>query len=145
VRTHQVVVLSGATGCGKTTQVPQVRRGERRAGAGRGARDTVPAALRARRHAGARRVLSRTSAQFILDDAIVAGQGAGCNIVCTQPRRISAISVAERVAFERAERVGGTVGYQIRMESRRSARTQLSFCTTGVLLRQLATDPDLMK
>lgn len=39
------------------------------------------------------------------------------NIICTQPRRISAISVAERVAKERAERVGLTVGYQIRLES----------------------------
>jgi len=41
-----------------------------------------------------------------------------CRIFCTQPRRISALSVAERVAYERGENVGHTVGYQIRLESR---------------------------
>ena len=39
--------------------------------------------------------------------------GSGCNIVVTQPRRISAISIAERVASERGEIVGKTVGYQV--------------------------------
>ena len=48
----QVVVVSGETGSGKTTQVPQ----------------------------------------FIFDDAIARGRGDGCNIICTQPRRISATS-----------------------------------------------------
>jgi len=56
-------------------------------------------------------------AQFIFDDAIMSGHGSTCRIVCTQPRRISAISVAERVADERAERIGeASVGYQIRLE-----------------------------
>ena len=40
------------------------------------------------------------------------GEGSSCNLVCTQPRRIAAIGVAERVASERAEAVGGTVGYR---------------------------------
>ena len=91
VAANQVVVISGETGCGKTTQVPQ----------------------------------------FILDATIHAGRGAECRLICTQPRRISAVAVAERVASERLERVGGTVGYQIRLESRMSANTRLSFCTTG--------------
>lgn len=39
------------------------------------------------------------------------------NIICTQPRRISAISVAQRVAQERGEHLGNSVGYQIRLES----------------------------
>lgn len=39
-----------------------------------------------------------------------------CNIMCTQPRRISAIAVAERVAEERVDRLGRIVGYQIRLE-----------------------------
>ena len=43
--------------------------------------------------------------QFILDDYIGSGQGAYCNVVCTQPRRISAVSVADRVANERCEEV----------------------------------------
>lgn len=46
--------------------------------------------------------------QFILDDAVLRGEGAACKIVCTQPRRISATSVATRVAQERAEKIGGT-------------------------------------
>ena len=55
--------------------------------------------------------------QFILDFCLDGKDDALCNIVCTQPRRISAISVAERVAEERACKLGGIVGYQIRLES----------------------------
>ncbi len=58
-------------------------------------------------------------------------------ILCTQPRRIAAIAVAERVAAERGEPLGGTVGYQIRLENRTSSHTLLTFCTTGILLRTL--------
>ena len=36
----------------------------------------------------------------------------GCQVVVTQPRRIAAITIAERIAQERGERVGGAVGYQ---------------------------------
>ena len=62
-------------------------------------------------------------------------RGGTVNIVCTQPRRISAISVAQRVAEERGEALGKTVGYSIRMESCRSSDTRLLLCTTGVLVR----------
>nr|KAG5703112.1 hypothetical protein BaRGS_012174 [Batillaria attramentaria] len=54
--------------------------------------------------------------QMILDDCYSKNQQ--CRILCTQPRRIAALSVAERVAAERAERIGQTVGYQIRLESK---------------------------
>ncbi|XP_040586783.1 putative ATP-dependent RNA helicase DHX57 isoform X3 [Mesocricetus auratus] len=100
---HQVVVISGMTGCGKTTQIPQ----------------------------------------FILDNSLNGPPERVANIICTQPRRISAISVAERVAKERAERVGLTVGYQIRLESVKSSATRLLYCTTGVLLRRLEGDATL--
>lgn len=103
VASNQVLVVSGETGCGKTTQLPQ----------------------------------------FILEDEISSLRGTNCNIVCTQPRRISAISVAARISSERGEDLGESVGYQIRLESKRSAQTRLLFCTTGVLLRQLVQDPGL--
>ncbi|KAH9625552.1 hypothetical protein KSS87_023449, partial [Heliosperma pusillum] len=80
--------------------------------------------------------------QFILDDMIEAGHGGQCNIICTQPRRIAAVSVAERVAEERCEPApgldGSLVGYQVRLDSARNEETKLLFCTTGILLRQIA-------
>lgn len=51
--------------------------------------------------------------QYIFENYIEHGMGANCNIVVTQPRRISAISIAERVASERGERVGMNVGFQV--------------------------------
>ncbi|XP_028912181.1 3'-5' RNA helicase YTHDC2 isoform X2 [Ornithorhynchus anatinus] len=73
--------------------------------------------------------------QFLLDDSYT--QKVPCRIFCTQPRRLTAIAVAERVAAERREKIGQTVGYQIRLESRVSPKTLLTFCTNGVLLRTL--------
>ena len=99
----QVVVVSGETGCGKTTQLPQ----------------------------------------FVLESELAAGNASVTSVVCTQPRRISAVSVAARVAHERGEALGRSVGYQIRLEARRSSETKLLFCTTGVLLRRLAAEPTL--
>ncbi|CAG7838037.1 unnamed protein product [Allacma fusca] len=76
--------------------------------------------------------------QFILDDYILSGQGAFCNIIVTQPRRISAISVAERVATERSEDLGQSVGYSVRFESvLPRPYASVLFCTVGVLLRKL--------
>ncbi|XP_077594067.1 3'-5' RNA helicase YTHDC2 [Stigmatopora nigra] len=73
--------------------------------------------------------------QFILDDCNQKREA--CRIFCTQPRRLAAITVSERVAAERGEAIGQTVGYHIRLESRVSPKTLLTFCTTGVLLRTL--------
>ena len=77
-------------------------------------------------------------AQFILEDYIASGQGAWCNVAVTQPRRISAVSVAERIAYERNEMLGESVGYSVRFESilPRPFGSVL-FCTIGVLLRKL--------
>lgn len=64
-------------------------------------------------------------------------------MIVTQPRRISAIGVSERVAAERCEKVGETSGYSIRLENKRSNKTRILLCTTGILLRRLQCDPDL--
>lgn len=76
--------------------------------------------------------------QYILDDYISSGQGAYCNIICTQPRRISAVSVADRVANERSEELGLSTGYSVRFESALPRPYgAVMFCTVGVLLRKL--------
>ena len=76
--------------------------------------------------------------QFILDDYIASGQGAYCSIVVTQPRRISAVSVADRVAAERCEALGQSIGYSVRFESYLPRPyASIMFCTIGVLLRKL--------
>ncbi|XP_031215961.1 ATP-dependent RNA helicase DHX29 [Mastomys coucha] len=83
---------------------------------------------------------------FLLEDLLLNECGAGkCNIVCTQPRRISAVSLATRVCEELGCESGpggrnSLCGYQIRMESRASESTRLLYCTTGVLLRKLQED-----
>lgn len=100
---NQVIVISGETGCGKTTQLPQ----------------------------------------YILESEVESGRGAFCNIICTQPRRISAMAVAERVSAERGEPLGETVGFKVRLEGKKSKNTHLLFCTSGILLRRLLNDHNL--
>ena len=84
--------------------------------------------------------------QFVLDDEIENLRGANANIICTQPRRVAATSVAERVCFERCEKdgVGGRtsdVGYQVRGDNKTNrSSTKLTFCTVGILLRRLQSD-----
>ena len=76
--------------------------------------------------------------QILFDDYILQGRGAECNIICTQPRRIAAISVAQRVARERGETLGQSVGYQVRFDAKMpQPNGSLTFCTTGVFLRRL--------
>ncbi|KAK9832693.1 hypothetical protein WJX81_000845 [Elliptochloris bilobata] len=87
--------------------------------------------------------------QFLLDAAIEGGLGARASLICTQPRRIAAISVAERVASERGQPAPGSegaiVGYHVRLDAATTAATRLLFCTTGILLRRLASDPTLAR
>lgn len=78
--------------------------------------------------------------QILLDDYILRKQGSKCNIICTQPRRIAAMSVAQRVAEERGESVGDTIGYQVRFDHKLPRPNgSITFCTTGVFLRRLQT------
>ena len=71
---------------------------------------------------------------------IRAEMGGACQIVCTQPRRISAISLANRVADEQCQKLGELVGYKIRGESKVGPNTRLIFMTTGILLRMIQFD-----
>ena len=79
--------------------------------------------------------------QFILDAETDEGRGGACSIVVTQPRRLSAVSIATRIAAERLEDIGDVVGYTIRLESRPGKN--INFCTSGVLLRILQAKPML--
>ncbi|WAR09346.1 DHX29-like protein [Mya arenaria] len=103
---HNVVLVAGETGSGKSTQVPH----------------------------------------FVLEACLSQGIE-NCNIVCTEPRRISTTSLAARVSQEMGEaRMGGPdslCGYQIRFESKCGPKTRLTYCTTGVLLRKLQLDTSL--
>ncbi|HEY2031675.1 MAG TPA: ATP-dependent helicase HrpB [Myxococcales bacterium] len=64
-------------------------------------------------------------------------------VIVLEPRRIAARAAAMRVAFELGERVGETVGYQVRFDEVASARTRLRFVTEGILARRLLADPKL--
>ena len=77
--------------------------------------------------------------QMVLDSGVA---GAG-EVVVLQPRRLAARLLARRVAEERGERLGEVVGYQVRMDSCVSARTQIRYVTEGILLRQFLSDPTL--
>ena len=64
-------------------------------------------------------------------------------VLVLQPRRIAARLAARRVAFERGESLGETVGYQVRFEQFAGPKTRLRFLTEGVLTRRLLSDPEL--
>uniref|UniRef100_A0A3P9AE37 ATP-dependent RNA helicase DHX15 n=1 Tax=Esox lucius TaxID=8010 RepID=A0A3P9AE37_ESOLU len=62
-------------------------------------------------------------------------------VACTQPRRVAAMSVAQRVADEMDVMLGQEVGYSIRFEDCSSAKTILKYMTDGMLLREAMNDP----
>lgn len=101
IRDHQVVVIAGETGSGKTTQIPKI--------------------------------------------ALLLGRGREGQIGHTQPRRIAARSVAERINEEIAgdAPLGGIVGYQVRFTDTSSEETLVKVMTDGILLAQIQRDPML--
>ncbi|WP_446664215.1 ATP-dependent RNA helicase HrpA [Flexivirga sp. B27] len=101
IRDHQVVVIAGETGSGKTTQLPKI--------------------------------------------CLELGRGLGGLIGHTQPRRIAARSVAERIAEELDVTLGETVGYQMRFADHTSKDSLVKVMTDGVLLAELQRDRDLRR
>jgi ATP-dependent helicase HrpA len=93
---HQLIVVCGATGSGKTTQLPKM--------------------------------------------CIAAGRGTFGLIGHTQPRRIAARALANRLAAELATNVGAAVGYQVRFNDRTGPDTRVKLMTDGILLRELEHD-----
>ncbi|CAG7916979.1 unnamed protein product [Penicillium olsonii] len=79
--------------------------------------------------------------QLILDDAISKSKGSKCRILVVQPRRIATTGLARRVAAERHESIGDTVGYSVRFEHRPAKPAgSITFCTTGMLLNRLRSE-----
>lgn len=74
------------------------------------------------------------------------GRGShGRQIVHTQPRRLAARTVAERIAAEMDVRLGDEIGYQVRFTDESSPRTRLRVVTDGILLAQIQRDPQLSR
>jgi len=117
VRKHQTTIVMGETGSGKSTQLPkylaEAFTSARPTGTGAGA------------NAGA-------------EDALW-----GNCVVCTQPRRVAAITVAQRVAAELQVSCGEEVGYAVRFDDCTSQNTRIKFVTDGVLMRECMTNADL--
>ncbi len=96
LRANQVLVITGETGSGKSTQIPKM--------------------------------------------CLEAGQGADRLIGCTQPRRIAAVTLAQRVAEEMGPSGARLVGYKIRFQDRTARSTRIKFMTDGILLAEAQRD-----
>ncbi|MEI2732747.1 MAG: ATP-dependent RNA helicase HrpA [Dermatophilaceae bacterium] len=101
IRDHQVVVVAGETGSGKTTQLPKI--------------------------------------------LLELGRGIRGTIGHTQPRRIAARAVAERLADELGVDLGGVVGYQVRFVDHTGADSLVKVMTDGILLAELHRDRQLRR
>jgi len=96
---HQVMVITGETGSGKSTQIPKM--------------------------------------------CLEAGRGVRGLIGCTQPRRIAAITLAQRVAAELGTRGSPLVASKVRFQDRTSRSTRIKFMTDGILLAEAQRDRQL--
>src|SRR5271167_416939 len=101
IRDHQVVIIAGETGSGKTTQIPKI--------------------------------------------CLKLGRGVDGQIGHTQPRRLAARSVAERIAEELDSPLGETVGYKVRFTDVSADDTLVKLMTDGILLTELQRDRLLLR
>ena len=77
--------------------------------------------------------------QFLLEAGYYGG------IVCTQPRRVAAMSIAKRVSQEMEVELGKQVGYTVRFDDKTSTDTLIKYATDGLLLKEATTDHTLKK
>ncbi|KAG9238648.1 ATP-dependent RNA helicase DQX1 [Amylocarpus encephaloides] len=128
LRNHDVLLLHGETGSGKSTQVPQF--------------------LYTEPWCAEKRVMVEK------EDGRKQEASVGGVIAITQPRRIAAITLAQRVAAEMGEplskgsiasRQPGKVGYSVRFDSSVPLGTKIKFVTEGILLQEMLSDPHLRK
>ena len=109
---HQVIIVCGETGSGKTTQLPKIA-----LAMGRG----------------------RLNGPKGPDGQLLPGKGR--LIGHTQPRRIAASSVAKRIAEELHTPLGDVVGFKVRFQDRLSRDASVKLMTDGILLAETQTDP----
>lgn len=126
VRKNSVVVIVGETGSGKTTQLLQYLYEEgfhepTLSSTGNGCDNQKEGGINGEKND------SREEKRLI----------------CTQPRRIAAMGVAERVAQEMNTRCGSIVGYKVRFDERLGPLTRILFMTDGMMLKEFIGDPDL--
>jgi len=113
LREHQVIIVCGETGSGKTTQLPKIALTMGRGGWGQPRDPSAPRHLRPKL------------------------------IGHTQPRRIAASSVAKRIAEELNTPLGEVVGYKVRFQDRIQPYASVKLMTDGILLAETQGDPDL--
>ena len=101
IQKHQVIIVAGETGSGKTTQLPQI--------------------------------------------AMLAGRGLTGLIGHTQPRRLAARSVSQRIAEEVGEKLGESISFKVRFNEQGSQDSLVRLMTDGILLAELANDRYLSK
>ncbi|MCH7333095.1 ATP-dependent RNA helicase HrpA [Acinetobacter modestus] len=101
IQKHQVIIVAGETGSGKTTQLPQI--------------------------------------------AMLAGRGLTGMIGHTQPRRLAARSVSQRIAEEVGQKLGEAIGFKIRFNEQGSQDSIVRLMTDGILLAELTNDRFLSK
>ena len=135
IQAHQVVIVCGETGSGKTTQLPKMALALGRGG-------WAVEKLGSDTDFFAKQTKSVSDPNFSGSDTNLRKRRQ--IIGHTQPRRIAATSVAKRIAEELKTPLGEVVGYKVRFQDRLSRDASVKLMTDGILLAETQTDPLLM-
>eukprot|EP00921_Rhytidocystis_pertsovi_P015207 GHVQ01024275.1.p1 GENE.GHVQ01024275.1~~GHVQ01024275.1.p1 ORF type:complete len:1615 (+),score=230.86 GHVQ01024275.1:163-5007(+) len=140
IKQHPVTLISADTGCGKSTQIPQFLLEH--------ADDLVsfPAVPQATGSAGEEAGSNEWEVGHLDEEIDMRSSSSSrrgrVKILCTEPRRLAAITLCKRVAMESFHTWDDTVGYQIRFDRfNKTSKTRVVFVTEGLALRLLETDP----